>query len=104
MSDDLLLRVTEALRTVIDPELGENVVDLGLVYDICVDQGAVRITMTATTPGCPATGFLKDGAAHSVDRVVGVKSVDVTMTFEPRWTPARISPAARTSLGFANVN
>ena len=104
MSDDLALRVTEALRTVIDPELGENIVDLGLVYDISIDEGTVNITMTATTPGCPATGFLKDGAANSVERVAGGKSVDVTMTFEPRWTPSRIKPAVRASLGFANVN
>jgi metal-sulfur cluster biosynthetic enzyme len=104
MSGELVDRIRDALRVVIDPELGENVVDLGFVYDISVTDGAVHIVMTATTPGCPATGFLKEGAANSVARVPGVASVDVTMTFEPPWTPSRIEPAVRASLGFAAVN
>jgi metal-sulfur cluster biosynthetic enzyme len=104
MTEELVDRIRDALRGVIDPELGENIVDLGLVYDISVAGGAVHITMTATTPGCPATGFLKMGAENSVAKVPAVGSVDVTMTFEPRWTPSRIVPAVRASLGFATVN
>lgn len=96
--------IRDALRVVIDPELGHNIVDLGFVYDIVVAEGAVRIVMTATTPGCPATGFLKEGAETAVAAVPGVDSVDVTMTFEPPWTPSLIEPAIRASLGFASVN
>jgi metal-sulfur cluster biosynthetic enzyme len=104
MKDVLVDRIRDALRFVIDPELGHNIVDLGFVYDISVVDGAVRITMTATTPGCPATLFLKEGVAKSAARVSGVRSVDIVMTFDPPWTPSRIEPVVRASLGFAAVN
>jgi len=104
MTDDLLARVRDALRVVIDPELGYNIVDLGFVYAITAEQGDVRIVMTATTKGCPATGFLKEGVAASAAQVAGVRSVDVVMTFEPPWTPSRIAPTVRSCLGFATVN
>ncbi|MDP3691513.1 metal-sulfur cluster assembly factor [Bradyrhizobium sp.] len=94
----------EALRVVIDPELGESIVDLGFIYDIAVADGVVSITMTATTPGCPAAGFLKESAQAAASAVPGVVSADVTMTFEPAWDPSRIAPAVRVSLGFAAVN
>jgi metal-sulfur cluster biosynthetic enzyme len=89
---------------VIDPELGHDIVDLGFVYDISAVDGAVRITMTATTPGCPAIRFLEEGVANAAARVPGVGSVEIVMTFDPPWTPSRIEPVARTSLGFAAVN
>lgn len=104
MTEDMVELIRDALRVVIDPELGENVVDLGFIYDICVLDGAVFITMTATTPGCPATGLLREGAENAVARIPGIESVDVTMTFEPLWTPSRIEPSVRASLGFAAVN
>jgi metal-sulfur cluster biosynthetic enzyme len=104
MSNGLIGEIKEALRIVIDPELGENIVDLGFIYDVSVEGGDVHITMTATTRGCPATDFLKDAVANSIARVAGVESVDVAMTFEPPWTPSRIEPAIRASLGFAAVN
>ncbi|CUT12733.1 PaaDlike protein DUF59 involved in FeS cluster assembly [Bradyrhizobium sp.] len=104
MTDQLVERVREALRVVIDPELGENIVDLGFVYDIAAAGGAVRIKMTATTPGCPASSFLREGAQAAASGVAGVVSADVTMTFEPAWTPDFIAPAVRASLGFAAVN
>lgn len=104
MTEHLVNRVRDALRVVIDPELGENIVELGFVYDIAVEGGAVSITMTATTPGCPATSFLKEGARAAAATVPGVVSADVTMTFEPPWTPSRIEPSVRASLGFAAVN
>jgi metal-sulfur cluster biosynthetic enzyme len=78
--------------------------DTGFVYDIAVVDGAVRITMTATTPGCPAIRFLKEGVANAAARVPGIGSVDVVMTFDPPWAPSRIAPAVRASLGFAAVN
>jgi len=104
MTDQLEGRIRDALRVVIDPELGHNIVDLGLIYDISVADGAVRITMTATSPGCPATGFLKEGVETAVACVPGVESADVIMTFEPPWTATLIEPAIRASLGFATVN
>jgi metal-sulfur cluster biosynthetic enzyme len=104
MTEELVDRVRDALRVVIDPELGENIVDLGFVYDIAIDAGAVRITMTATTPGCPATGFLTEGAQAAASAVPGVVHADVTMTFEPAWTPDMIEPEVKASLGFAAVN
>ena len=104
MTDELVHRIREALRVVIDPELGHNIVDLGFVYDIAVAGGAVRITMTATTPGGPAVHFLEEGVASAVARVPGVRTVDIVMTFDPPWTPSRIEPAIRSSLGFAAVN
>jgi metal-sulfur cluster biosynthetic enzyme len=74
------------------------------VYDITVMAGVAHITMTATTPGCPAAGFLKAGVASSARQVPGIRSVDVDMTFDPPWTPSMIAPDARASLGFAAVN
>lgn len=104
MTGELADHVREALRGVIDPELGESIVDLGFIYDIAVAEGVVGITMTTTTPGCPATGFLKEGAQAAASAVPGVVSADVTMTFEPAWDPSLIAPAIRASLGFAAVN
>ncbi len=104
MNSDLIAEVRDALRVVIDPELGANIVDLGFVYDITVTDGAARITMTATTPGCPASGFLKQGVARSAAQVPGIATVDVFMTFEPAWDPSMMSPETKTSLGFAPVH
>ncbi|MGV8939642.1 MAG: metal-sulfur cluster assembly factor [Allorhizobium sp.] len=84
----LALRIDDRLRMVIDPELGENVVDLGLIYGITVQTGGlVRVTMTTTMKGCPATGFLKDAVAACVRDVGGVTSVDVDLVYDPPWTP-----------------
>lgn len=60
--------------------------------------------MTATTPGCPAIRFLKEGVASAAAQMPGVDSVDIVMTFDPLWTPSRIEPVTRASLGFAAVN
>lgn len=104
MTDNIVERVRDAMRVVIDPELGHNIVDLGFVYDIAAADGAVCITMTATTPGCPAIRFIKEGVENAATRVPGVGAVAVVMTFDPPWAPARIAPAVRASLGFAAVN
>lgn len=102
--DDLVELIGEALRTVIDPELGHNIVDLGLVYTIMVTDGLAHIVMTATTPGCPAVSFLKDGVANCASRVPGVRSVDVVMTFDPPWTPLMIAADVKALLGFASLH
>lgn len=99
-ADDLAGRVREALRGVIDPELGYNIVDLGLVYDVEVeDSGVVRIIMTTTTPGCPATRYLVEGARDSAWSVPNVETVDVRLTYQPRWTPEMMSPEAKLRFG-----
>lgn len=104
MTTDIINRIRDALRIVIDPELGQNIVDLGFVYDITVVGSVARITMTTTSRGCPASGFLSEGARHAAEGVEGVSSVDVKMTFDPPWTPSRIDPSVSTSLGFAAIN
>ena len=102
MSAQLIAQIRDALRCVIDPELGYNVVDLGFIYDVTVEEGGVvHITMTTTTPGCPASRYLKDGVANGAWSVDGVEFVDVRMTFEPAWKPEMMTAQARADLGFA---
>lgn len=103
--EDLGRRIEDALRLVIDPELGCNIVDLGLVYVIGVnDGGGARILMTTTTRGCPASSFLKDGARQAAVGVPGVTSADVTLTYDPAWTPDMMKASAREQLGFGPDN
>ncbi len=83
-------QVLEALGAVLDPELGMSVVELGLVYGIEIRNGAVAVTMTLTTPGCPIHDSMSDWAREAVMRVPGVEHVDVRITFDPPWTPDRI--------------
>lgn len=98
-------RIEDALRLVIDPELGLNIVDLGLVYVIGVnDGGAASILMTTTTRGCPASSFLKDGAQHAAAAVPGVTRADVSLTYDPAWKPEMMTPWARERLGFGSGN
>ena len=82
--------IEAALRTVIDPELGMSVVELGLVYAIGIDGGAVGITMTLTAPGCPIHDVMPEWVRETVMTVPGVERVDVTLTFDPPWSPERI--------------
>ena len=99
-TDALVERVTDALRVVIDPELGESVIDLGLIYEIDLEEGGgVHIVMTTTTRGCPATGYLKQAVADCVRAVPGVEFVEVTLTYDPHWSPAMMSPLAAARLG-----
>jgi metal-sulfur cluster biosynthetic enzyme len=98
--DDLVDRIRTALHEVIDPELGYNIADLGLIYDVSVVAGSdVCVTMTTTTPGCPATNYLGQGVMDKVTNVVGVTSVKVRMTYEPRWTPEMMSTEAKAHFG-----
>ena len=88
-------QVTQALREVFDPELGMSVVDLGLIYDVRIEDGRVRITMTLTTQGCPLHDSMTDWVRRAVGRIPGVHEVEVVVTFEPLWTPERIGREAR---------
>ena len=102
-AEALIERIRDALRLVIDPELGYNIVDLGLIYDIAVQTGdAVNIIMTTTTRGCPATDYLRTGAQLSAATVAGNKTVDVELVYDPPWTPHMMSPEAKTFLGITD--
>lgn len=92
-------KVREALRLVIDPELGESVLDLGLIYDVAVENGVARIEMTTTTRGCPATAFLKEAVQAAAGGVPGIDRADVLVSYEPNWTPDMANEAARQRLG-----
>lgn len=91
--------VQEALRQVVDPELHLNIVDLGLIYDISEPEpGNIHITMTLTTPGCPVGSAIVRAVEYTARSVPGVDEVQVTLTFEPRWTTDRITEAGRRQL------
>jgi metal-sulfur cluster biosynthetic enzyme len=93
--------VTEALRDVIDPELGLDFVELGLIYDVEVDDtGEVRVTYTLTSPGCPIGPQVSEQIEEFVGELEGVTEVRPTMTFSPPWTPERMSEDAKFALGF----
>lgn len=93
--------VVEACRTVYDPEIPVNIYDLGLVYTIEIDaEGAVRIAMSLTAPGCPVAGEMPGWVADAVGAVPGVKQVDVDIVWEPPWGMDMMSDAARLELGF----
>lgn len=102
-TDDLARQVEDALRLVIDPELGGNIVELGLVYYVAVQEGGVaHIVMTTTTRGCPATAYLKDGARDSARTVPGIEFVDVALAYEPPWVPEMMTADARLRLGITD--
>ncbi len=92
--------VTEALRTVYDPEIPVNVVDLGLVYDVQVnDEGGIYVQMTLTFPGCGMGPFIAQQAEWAVQDLDGAGEVEIEMVFDPPWTPELISEGARAELG-----
>jgi metal-sulfur cluster biosynthetic enzyme len=92
--------VTEALTNVIDPELGLDFVELGLVYDVEVEGGNVAITFTLTSPGCPIGPQVSDQMREFVGELEGVQSVEPRMVFSPPWTPELMSEDAKFALGF----
>jgi metal-sulfur cluster biosynthetic enzyme len=93
--------VRKAIRAVKDPELNLNIIDIGLVYDVEVDEpGDVRVRMTLTSPGCPAGAEIIEGVKRVVGDMEGVRSVDVELVWEPYWTPEKMDPRVRTFLGF----
>lgn len=95
-------QVYDALRVVYDPELGVNLVDLGLIYDVVIEDGNVQVLMTLTTPGCPLHSSMVQAAEAGVWRgVPGVQSVHVELVWSPPWNPAMISAAGKAELGWA---
>jgi metal-sulfur cluster biosynthetic enzyme len=101
MKTDLLdeAKVLEALRQVIDPELGCNLVDLGLIYDVKIDGGMVQVTMTVTTPGCPMHDSLRSGVHNALLSLEEVTDAKVELVFEPPWHPSMMTDLGRTLTG-----
>jgi metal-sulfur cluster biosynthetic enzyme len=93
-------QVTEALTNVIDPELGLDFVELGLIYDIEVEDGTVAITFTLTSPGCPIGPQVSEQIREFVGELDEVERVEPRMVFTPPWTPDRMSEDAKFALGF----
>jgi metal-sulfur cluster biosynthetic enzyme len=92
--------VTDALTEVIDPELGLDFVELGLIYDVEVDGGTVDVTFTLTSPGCPIGPQVTEQIEEFVGEIDGVEAVHPHMTFEPPWSPDKMSEDAKFALGF----
>lgn len=91
--------IRDALKKVKDPELNIDLVTLGLVYDIQVRDAEVKVIISLTSPMCPVAGQIVDEARLAVAKVDGVEKAEVELTFDPPWTPERISPIIRSSLG-----
>ena len=97
--------IRKALRGVKDPELGLNIMDIGLVYDVLVNETAgtyadVVLRMTLTSPGCPAGGQIMDDVREVVKNLDGVDRVEVELVWEPYWTPDKMDPRVKAFMGF----
>lgn len=97
LSDDVIA----ALKTVYDPEIPADIFELGLIYKIDIeDDRMVKIVMTLTAPGCPVAGEMPGWVENAVGAVEGVSGVEVEMTFDPPWTPERMSEEAQVAVGW----
>ena len=92
--------VMEALASVIDPELGLDFVELGLIYGVEIEGGRVHVSYTLTTPGCPIGPHVAEQMEEFIGEVEGVESVESELTFTPAWSPERMSEDAKFALGF----
>lgn len=93
--------VRKALRQVKDPELGLNIMDIGLVYDVAVDpDGQVRVRMTLTSPGCPSGPEIMQDAKMVVEELDGVAGATIELVWEPYWTPEKMDPRVKAFMGF----
>ncbi len=90
--------VLQALGTCYDPELGLDIVSLGLVYDVHVEPTVVRVTMTLTTPGCPLVPYFRQDIEAKIRQTGQIDRVEIILTFDPPWNPAMMSPAAKQQL------
>ncbi|MCC9624224.1 iron-sulfur cluster assembly protein [Thalassospira sp. MA62] len=98
---DVMADIVAALRTVMDPEIPVNIYDLGLIYDVKLNEANVAtIEMTLTAPGCPVAGEIVDWVQKAVNTVSGVDAVLVNLVFEPPWDNSKMSEAAKLELGF----
>ncbi|MEA2066359.1 MAG: metal-sulfur cluster assembly factor [Thermotogota bacterium] len=93
-------QVMEALKQVYDMEIGFDIVSLGLIYEVNIDEeNNVKVTMTLTTPMCPLAGFMVEEARSKVQEVGGINDVDVDLTFDPPWSPEKASDEIRNIMG-----
>jgi metal-sulfur cluster biosynthetic enzyme len=93
-------KIREALKNVHDPEIGINIVDLGLIYKIEIRKdSSAFITMTMTSPFCPAAGMITDGVKKWAESVEGITKCEIEITFDPPWSPEKMSEDAREELG-----
>ena len=93
--------IRKSLRAVKDPELGLNIIDIGLVYDIEVSEnGQVKVKMTLTSPGCPAGGEIIEEVKQVVADLDGVTGSEVELVWDPYWTPEKMDPRVRAFLGY----
>ena len=90
--------VMDALRNCYDPEIPVNIVDLGLVYGVAIDQDNVKVRMTLTTVGCPAHAYLMNQVQTEIQKIPGVKTAEVEIVWDPPWTPDKMSPEAKKRL------
>lgn len=93
-------RLLDALAMVIDPELGLDIVSLGLVYGVAIDRGLARIRMTTTSPACPIGSYLADQVRWALLSLDGVLDVEIELVHDPRWSPDMMSADARAQLGW----
>ncbi|MGD2116710.1 MAG: SUF system Fe-S cluster assembly protein [Acidobacteriota bacterium] len=95
-------RIVQALKTVYDPEIPVDIYELGLIYDVDVDEGTgeVHLKMTLTSPACPVAGSLPGEVQQSVEGVAGVERAEVELVWDPPWNPDMMSEAAQLQLGF----
>ncbi len=91
--------VENKLREVLDPDMGINIVDLGLIYNISVKKNDVDILMTLTFPGCPLGGIINKEINESVGKIAGIGKLSLKITFDPAWDLTKISPEARAEIG-----
>lgn len=91
--------ILEVLKGVIDPEIGINIVDLGLVYDVDINDESIAVTMTLTTPGCPMHNSITAWVEKIVNQFEPEKKVIVNLVWEPQWTPDKMTREAREQLG-----
>ena len=92
--------VFEALKQVEDPELGMDIVELGLLYDVEVNGPRIKVIHSLTSMGCPAGAMIAEGIVDAARSVPGVSEVEAELTFDPPWTPDRMSDDAKFILGF----
>lgn len=90
--------VEAALAKCIDPELGIDIVSLGLIYDITIETNKITILMTLTTPGCPLVPYFKQQITEHVTKATKTPKVEIVLTFDPPWSPDKISPAVKSHL------
>lgn len=100
-TEALTAQIYDALHNVYDPELGVNIVDLGLVYGVDIsDEGFVTLTMTLTTPGCPMHESIGEGVGAALSTVAGITGGQIKIVWEPRWEPSMMTDAGRAELGY----